>query len=547
MARGFSYSGAGTVYTPYFGGINRGFITINSVSFNESTGKITINWNAGFHCIYDDGNNDSGGNCSAIAACFGGSVYDDALYLDNGGTYYSNYMAHPRGTVEGQTGACLLYAEAWDGTKIILKEHDHVINATSSLTYGVKTQMNYGWGWLNRWDGRQSNSVFQNINGGTLYFTLPQYDIEYEANGGSSTPTKQTKNYNANITVAGGISRLGYKFTGWKASNNTVYQGGDTYSANASTKLTAQWTAEQYSITYDANGGSGAPSKQTYTYDASASVNLSSTEPTRTGYTFKGWSTSNTATSASYSAGQAWRRNNMGNYTLYAVWEINQYYIDLNGRLDGSDTSNLGVYGSADITVNGTKVLQGGTDYYSKHNYGSTYSITNIKANSGYQYDGVQAGQTSGTIGTSDVSVRLKFSTTKPSQVQANGSWTSPFDIELSWSAVGLNINYTIYYKKDSENNYTTINCGSQLRANIAVEEETTYNIYILATNAGGSTASNTLSITTPADQAKIRVKTQDGWHKGKTWYRRGNTWVKVKKIYIKVGENWVIGTNYEN
>ena len=86
--------------------------------------------------------------------------------------------------------------------------------------------------------------------------------------------------------------------------------------------LHVNWTPNTYSITYNANGGTGAPSKQTYTYDPSATINLSSTTPTRSGFSFVGWSLSNTATSSSYSAGQGWKRSNANNYTLYAVWAI---------------------------------------------------------------------------------------------------------------------------------------------------------------------------------------------------------------------------------
>lgn len=86
--------------------------------------------------------------------------------------------------------------------------------------------------------------------------------------------------------------------------------------------LTISFTeSAPYSITYNANGGSGAPSSQgvyaTFTYT------LSSTRPTRTGYTFLGWSTSSTATTATYQPGASVTPN--GNLALYAVWSINSY------------------------------------------------------------------------------------------------------------------------------------------------------------------------------------------------------------------------------
>lgn len=84
-----------------------------------------------------------------------------------------------------------------------------------------------------------------------------------------------------------------------------------------------------YKITYNANGGTGAPGNQTKVYDVA--INLSTTKPTRTGYSFLGWSTSSTATSASYQPGASYSAN--AALTLYAVWKANTYTVtyDANG------------------------------------------------------------------------------------------------------------------------------------------------------------------------------------------------------------------------
>lgn len=73
-----------------------------------------------------------------------------------------------------------------------------------------------------------------------------------------------------------------------------------------------------YTVSFNANGGSGAPSSQTKTYGST--LYLSSTRPTRTNYNFKGWGTSSSATSASYQPGGAYTSNS--GITLYAVWEL---------------------------------------------------------------------------------------------------------------------------------------------------------------------------------------------------------------------------------
>jgi len=72
-----------------------------------------------------------------------------------------------------------------------------------------------------------------------------------------------------------------------------------------------------YTITYDANGGSVAPRAQTFKASDNK-VTLSTTPAVRDYYTFLGWSTSKTATTASYGAGESYSFS--GDTTLYAVW-----------------------------------------------------------------------------------------------------------------------------------------------------------------------------------------------------------------------------------
>ena len=79
---------------------------------------------------------------------------------------------------------------------------------------------------------------------------------------------------------------------------------------------------QTYTINYDANGGSGAPSSQTYTYATGGTVTLSSTVPTRSGYVFEGWSTSSSDTTATYSAGGSFDTGIQNDTILYAVWSV---------------------------------------------------------------------------------------------------------------------------------------------------------------------------------------------------------------------------------
>lgn len=152
------------------------------------------------------------------------------------------------------------------------------------------------------------------------------YKISYNANGGSGAPGAQTKWKNQTLTLSSAKpTRSGYTFVGWGTSASDTskdYSAGGSYTANAAATLYAIWS-KTITLTYNANGGSGAPSAQSETiYNATTSkaFTLSSTKLTRSGYTFLGWSTSSTATTAAYSAGGSITLS--ANDTLYAVWKV---------------------------------------------------------------------------------------------------------------------------------------------------------------------------------------------------------------------------------
>lgn len=148
------------------------------------------------------------------------------------------------------------------------------------------------------------------------------YKITYNANGGSGAPGNQTKWKDQSLTLSSTKpTRTGYSFLGWSTSSTATtatYSAGGSYTANSAATLYAVWKANTYTVTYNANGGSGAPSAQTKTYGKT--LTLSTTKPTRTNYTFKGWATSASATTAAYAAGGSYTANSAA--TLYAVWEL---------------------------------------------------------------------------------------------------------------------------------------------------------------------------------------------------------------------------------
>jgi len=80
-----------------------------------------------------------------------------------------------------------------------------------------------------------------------------------------------------------------------------------------------------YTVSYNANGGNGAPGSQTKTHGAT--LTLSNTVPSRAGYTFLGWATSSTVTSVSYQPGGLYTAN--AGIILYAVWDVSATEIKI--------------------------------------------------------------------------------------------------------------------------------------------------------------------------------------------------------------------------
>ena len=138
---------------------------------------------------------------------------------------------------------------------------------------------------------------------------INQYTITFDTNGGSEIASI-TQDYGTKITAPDNPTRKGYTFKGWDKEIP------DTMPAENIT-VKAQWKINQYTITFDTNGGSEiAPITQDYGTEITAPDN-----PTRKGYTFKGWDKEIPETMPA------------DNITVKAQWEINQYTItfDTNG------------------------------------------------------------------------------------------------------------------------------------------------------------------------------------------------------------------------
>ncbi|MBQ9016848.1 InlB B-repeat-containing protein, partial [Candidatus Saccharibacteria bacterium] len=181
------------------------------------------------------------------------------------------------------------------------------------------------------------------------------YTLNFNGNSATTnTLTSQDLAFDSALDLAAisdstKIARTGYTLTGWKDQNNNSYGITGTVDINpddlSSVTLTAQWTANTYTITYNGNGStSGSTTSQT-SQAYTSNVTLQANGFTKTGYNFLGWSLDSSATTASYSASTAYAvstivnaanqaNNNGATITLYAVWRQSVTYMQDWGYAD---------------------------------------------------------------------------------------------------------------------------------------------------------------------------------------------------------------------
>lgn len=199
---------------------------------------------------------------------------------------------------------------------------DASVSNTTSTTVTVTIAI---WFWSKWGVSDTSNTLYFNDNKSSATTSKGSVSVSTSVSSGdgwSTSNQKKLKTYT--VTLSKGTSsktrKCSAKLTGVEAVGSTM-------------TVTASYTVPaltSYTITYNANGGEGAPSKTTGY--VGKSVKLSSTEPERENYEFLGWGTSATATTAKYQPGAS--VSFTGSTTLYAVWVQNVYKITYNCGTD---------------------------------------------------------------------------------------------------------------------------------------------------------------------------------------------------------------------
>lgn len=194
------------------------------------------------------------------------------------------------------------------------------------------------------------------------------YDIAYKT--GWNTITSGTK------TVSKSTSERTVKFD-ISFSFNMTWGGVECTTKTASGSITIA-AKSSYTISYNANGGSGAPSSQTKWHGTA--ITLSSTKPTRTGYAFQGWATSSTG-GVTYAAGASYTAN--AKVTLYAVWKANTYTVVYNANGGSGAPANQTKTHGVTLTLSSAKPTR--TNYTFK-GWGTSASSTTVAYAAGASY-----------------------------------------------------------------------------------------------------------------------------------------------------------------
>jgi uncharacterized repeat protein (TIGR02543 family) len=191
----------------------------------------------------------------------------------------------------------------------------------------------------------------------TLYaqWTANSLTVTYNSKGGTTVSNGSVNTAASISTAPTAPTRAGYTFTAWSATDggiaiNFPFAHGQT----ANFTLYALWTAGSLVVTYNSQGGSAVSNGTAAT---GASISSAPTAPTRTGYTFDGWSTTDGGIAINF----PFAHGQTTNFTLYARWSLRVYSVAFNAN------SGTGTMGNQSFTHGVTTSLN--ANLYSRANY----------------------------------------------------------------------------------------------------------------------------------------------------------------------------------
>ncbi len=267
------------------------------------------------------------------------------------------------------------------------------------------------------------------------------YTVKKSETGGTGTVTLGgTTITTGGVSISSGSKALsitaptGYKVTAVSVSAGTLTAGttgsstyNGTLNVTAATTVTVTYAKLTYSISYNANGGSGTIATQTKTY-GDAIILSNGSGLSKTGYTLDSWNTNSAGTGTKYKLSASYTTD--AALTLYAQWTANTYTITYKDQ-GGENFSGIHA-----------------TGYPTTHTYGATTTLKD-PTKSGYNFLGWFT--TSACTGTKVTSL-------------GGTAYTADITLYAKWEKICIPADYTVSFA----NSATTVNKGSTLQASVS-------------------------------------------------------------------------------
>lgn len=257
-----------------------------------------------------------------------------------------------------------------------------VESAAFTLTNPTKTGHAFaGWTGTGLDGASETVTIAQGSTGNRAYtatWTANSYTIAYAGMDGAEAGEHQPKSHTyGTATTVSDPTKTGYTFAGWLVNGSgeavkNLTLGADDYTEAIT--LTATWTANHYTVAFDANGGSGTMAPQAFTYDAAQE--LAAASFTRAGHTFAGWNTAADGSGTSFADGTSvvnLSAEDGASVTLYAQWTEDTKY-SLSGQVTESDGTTGAVGATVTLMQGAEEIAQTTTDSDGR------YVFTNIPA-----------------------------------------------------------------------------------------------------------------------------------------------------------------------
>ena len=513
--------------------------------------------------------------------------YNTGIYLDSSLTKVMTTSANPiaKPAKTGYTFKGYYTKENGQGDQII-NENGYITDKATNTTYTANTT-------LYAYYAAKTYKLTINPNGGTLNVT----DSSITKNSDGSviiTVTYDSGNYN-NLGVT--ASKTGYKMNGfydntsggtklWNNGgaclNDGKYWKNNRWIYDGNLTIYPQWIAEQYTITYNSNGGTGTMADTKTSYGGTTTISKNTF--TKTGYVFAGWTTKSDGTDDGYGWTNwtgTWTYTNgqfgitSNKLTLYARWTPATYKISLNGN--GATTAgtpsiyekyNTGIYLDSALTKAMTtstnpitKPARNYTVSFDANNTGITVPSAITKS---YSYSGHYTDASAGTQMINENGyITSSFTNTS---YTANGTLYAHWKAKPSVTIPAISkTGYTCSWNTSADGTGTTYNGGD---VTDKLNTQTLYaickaNSYTVSYNSNGGSGTMT-NDTATYDSNFITKKntftktgyTFNGWNEkaagtGTVWglttsgvYESGKTWKWTYTKNITLYAQWKANTN---